>query len=172
VLLRAGLDEELKWRKPCYTHGGSNVVIFQPFKDLCALLFFKGALLEDPDGALKEQGENSRSALRLEFRSVADVTAAKGAIAALAKDAIRVEQAGLSVPQRAPDDDGPYPEELYDLLDADPALRDAWERLTPGRRRGWLLHFNGAKQSKTRVARIERATPRILEGFGMHDSTS
>ena len=77
VLLRAGLEEELKWRKPCYTHDGSNVVIFQPFKDLCALLFLKGELLEDPDGALEEQGENTRSALRLEFRSVADVTAAK-----------------------------------------------------------------------------------------------
>jgi uncharacterized protein YdeI (YjbR/CyaY-like superfamily) len=169
TLLRAGLDEELKWRKPCYTHGGSNVVIFQPFKDLCALLFFKGALLEDPDGALKEQGENTRSALRLEFRSVSEVTTAKRTIAALARDAIRVEQAGLSVAKRAPDDDGPYPEELYALLDADPALRDAWECLTPGRRRGWLLHFNGAKQSKTRVARIERATPLILEGFGTHD---
>jgi uncharacterized protein YdeI (YjbR/CyaY-like superfamily) len=169
VLLRAGLEEEFKWYKPCYTHGGSNVVIFQPFKELCALLFFKGALLEDPDGALIEQGENTRSALRLEFRSVADVTAAKRTIAALVKDAIRVEEAGLSVPRRAPADDGPYPEELGMLLDADRALRDAWERLTPGRRRGWLLHFNGAKQSKTRIARIERATPRILEGFGIYD---
>jgi uncharacterized protein YdeI (YjbR/CyaY-like superfamily) len=169
VLLRAGLDEELKWRKPCYTHAGSNVVIFQPFKELCALLFFKGALLKDPDGALTQQGEHTRSALRLEFRSVADVTAAKRTIATLVQDAIEVEQAGLSVPERAPADDGPYPAELGMLLDSDPALRDAWERLTPGRRRGWLLHFNAAKQSKTRVARIERATPRILEGFGMHD---
>ena len=136
---------------------------------LCALLFFKGVLLDDPDGALKEQGENTRSALRLEFRSVADVTAAEAAIAPLAQDAIAVEQAGLSVPKRAPADDGPYPEELVMLLDADAALRDAWERLTPGRRRGWLLHFNAAKQSKTRLARVERATPLILEGFGMHD---
>lgn len=169
VLLRAGLDEEFKWRKPCYTHGGSNVVIFQPLKQLCALLFFKGALLQDPDGALKEQGENTRSALRLEFRSVADVTTANGPIAALVQNAIHVEQAGLSVPKRAPANDGPYPEELGMLLDADPALRDAWERLTPGRRRGWLFHFSGAKQSGTRIARIERATPRIMEGFGMHD---
>jgi uncharacterized protein YdeI (YjbR/CyaY-like superfamily) len=169
VLLRAGLDEEFKWYKPCYTHGGSNVVIFQPFKELCALLFFKGALLRDPDGVLKEQGENTRSALRVEFRFVADVTATKKSVAALVQDAIRVEQAGLSVPKRAPADEGPYPEELGMLLDADSVLRDAWERLTPGRRRGWLLHFNGAKQSKTRVARIERATPLILEGFGMHD---
>jgi uncharacterized protein YdeI (YjbR/CyaY-like superfamily) len=169
VLLRAGLDEEFKWYKPCYTHDGSNVVIFQPFKELCALLFFKGALLEDPDGALKEQGENTRSALRLEFRSVADVAAAKKTVAALVQDAIRVEQAELSSPKRAPTDDGPYPDELDMLLDTDSALREAWERLTPGRRRGWLLHFNGAKQSKTRLARIARATPRILEGFGMHD---
>jgi uncharacterized protein YdeI (YjbR/CyaY-like superfamily) len=169
TLLRAGLDEEFKWYKPCYTYRGSNVVIFQPFRELCALLFFKGALLQDPDGALKEQGENTRSALRLEFRSVADVTAAKKTIAALVQDAIRVEQAGLSVPKRAATDDGPYPDELDMLLDTDSALRDAWERLTPGRRRGWLLHFNAAKQSKTRVARIDRATPRILEGFGMHD---
>jgi uncharacterized protein YdeI (YjbR/CyaY-like superfamily) len=172
VLLGAGLDEEFKWRKPCFTHAGSNVVIFQPFKELCALLFFKGALLQDPDGALTEQGEDTRSALRLEFRCVADVTAAKRTLAALVQDAIYVEQAGLSVPERTPTDEGPYPEELGTLLDADPALRDAWERLTPGRRRGWLLHFNGAKQSKTRTARIERATPRILEGFGIHDEKS
>ena len=169
VLLGAGLDEELKWYKPCYSHGGSNIAIFQPFKELCALLFFKGALLEDPDGALREQGENTRSALRLEFRSVADVTSATRTVEALVQDAIRVEEAGLSVPKRAATDDGPYPEELEMLLDADAALRGAWEHLTPGRRRGWLLHFNGAKQSKTRVARIERATPLIFEGFGMHD---
>ena len=170
LLIGAGLGEEFKWYKPCYTHSGSNVVIFQPFKELCALLFFKGALLEDPDGALKQQGENTRFALRLEFRSVADVTAAKRTITALVKDAIRVEQAGLSLPRRAAEDDAPYCEELHMLLDADPALRAAWEGLTPGRRRGWLIHFNAAKRSNTRVTRIERATPRILEGFGMHDS--
>jgi uncharacterized protein YdeI (YjbR/CyaY-like superfamily) len=118
VLLRAGLD----------AHAGSNVVIFQPFKELCALLFFKGALLNDPEGALKEQGENTRTALRLEFRSVADVTAAKATITALVKDAIRVEEAGLSVPKPDPGDDGPYPEELDWLLDVDPAFSDAWQR--------------------------------------------
>jgi uncharacterized protein YdeI (YjbR/CyaY-like superfamily) len=170
LLRGAGLNEEFKWYKPCYTYAGSNVVIFQPFKELCALLFFKGALLEDPEGALKEQGENTRSALRLEFRSVTEVAAANKTVAALIKDAIRVEQAGLSVPQRDPGDEATYPEELVMLLDADPALLEAWQRLTPGRRRGWLLHFNAAKQSKTRFARIERATAQILEGFGMHDS--
>ena len=136
---------------------------------MCALLFFKRALLEDPDGALREQGSNTRSALRLEFRSVADIATTKSTIAALVQDAIRVEQAGLSLPDRDPADEDPYPDELVMTLDADPGLRDAWERLTPGRRRGWLLHFNVAKQSKTRCARIERATPQILEGFGMHD---
>jgi uncharacterized protein YdeI (YjbR/CyaY-like superfamily) len=169
ILLQAGLQEGFKWYKPCYAYDGSNVVIFQPFREMCALLFFKGALLEDPDRALREQGENTRSALRLEFRSVADVTKAKRTIAALVRDAIRVEQAGLSLPERDRAAEDPYPEELVMMLGADPGLRDAWDRLTPGRRRGWLLHFSGAKQSKTRFARIERATPQILEGFGMHD---
>jgi uncharacterized protein YdeI (YjbR/CyaY-like superfamily) len=169
MLLRAGLQEEFKWNKPCYVYERSNVVIFQPFKEMCALLFFKGALLDDPDGALREQGENTRSALRLEFRSVAEITTARRTVAALVQDAIRVERAGLSVPDRDPAHEDPYPEELIATLDADPGLRRAWQRLTPGRRRGWLLHFNGAKQSKTRFARIERATSRILEGFGMHD---
>ena len=112
---------------------------------------------------------NTRSAPRLEFRSVADVRSARRTIQALVQDAIHVEEAGPSVPKRAATDDGPYPDELEMLLDADAALRSGWEHLTPGRRRGWLLHFNAAKQPKTRLARIERATPRIMEGFGVHD---
>lgn len=169
ILLSAGLREEFKWRKPCYVLGDSNVVIFQPFKDMCALLFFKGALLDDPSGALRQQGANTRVALRLEFRSVSDVTAMKSTVSALVNEAIRVEKAGLEAPARDPGDDGPYPDELTEMLALDPGLCDAWEALTPGRRRGWLLHFNAAKQSKTRTARIERAIPKILEGFGMHD---
>ena len=169
LLLGAGLDERLRWHKPCYAYRGSNVVIFQPFTDMCALLFFKGALLEDPGGALREQGEHTRAALRLEFRSMADVENASETITSLLRDAIRVEAEGLSVASPAPADDRPYPGEFVTALEADPGLRDAWERLTPGRRRGWLLHFTAAKQSKTRLARIERATPRILEGFGIHD---
>ena len=170
VLLAAGVTEELKWRKPCYTHDGRNLVIFQPFKELCALMFFKGALLEGPEIAeLKEQGENSRSALRLEFRSVPDVTAATQTITALVRDAIRVEEAGLSVPKRAPGEEPMWPEELFFAFEADPALREAFENLTPGRRRGYLLHFNDAKQAQTRANRIEKYAPRILEGFGMHD---
>jgi uncharacterized protein YdeI (YjbR/CyaY-like superfamily) len=170
VLLAAGVSEELKWRKPCYTHEGRNIVIFQPFKELCALMFFKGALLEGPATAeLREQGEHSRSALRLEFRSVADVTGAADSITALVRDAIRVEDAGLSVPKRGPGEEPMWPEELFFAFEADPALRDAFENLTPGRRRGYLLHFNDAKQAQTRINRIERYADRIREGFGMHD---
>jgi uncharacterized protein YdeI (YjbR/CyaY-like superfamily) len=163
------LAEEFKWYKPCYTHAGKNIAIFQAFTDRCALMFFKGALLDDPDGLLREQGEESRSALRLEFRSVADVTSIETAIRDLVADAIRVEQAGLRVLPPAPPTHRDYPDELIALMDGDPAFRDAFERLTPGRRRGYLLHFNGAKRSATRAARIERVRDRIMEGFGLHD---
>ena len=169
ILLESDLVEALKWRKPCYAHGGENVVIFQPFSELCALLFFKGALLDDPERLLREQGENTRSALRLEFRSVADVTGTERALRDLIADAIRVQQAGLRVEKPAPPTDRDYPDELVALMEADPAFRDAFERLTPGRQRGYLLHFNGAKQSATRAARIERVLDRIMEGFGIHD---
>jgi uncharacterized protein YdeI (YjbR/CyaY-like superfamily) len=169
ILLDTELTEAFKWYKPCYTHAGKNIVIFQPFNDMCALMFFKGALLNDPKGVLREQGENSRSSVRLEFRSVADVTRMKSALRELVADAIRVEQAGLRVEEPSPPTHRDYPDELAALLDADPAFRDAFERLTPGRKRGYLLHFNGAKRSATRAARIERVQDRIMEGFGLHD---
>ncbi len=169
MLSSTELTETFKWHKPCYTHAGRNIVIFQPFNDLCALLFFRGALLNDPRALLREQGENSRSSLRLEFRSLADVTSTKSALRELVADAIRVEQAGLRVRKPAPPSHRDYPDELAALMDADPAFRDAFERLTPGRQRGYLLHFNGAKRSATRTARIERVQDRVMEGFGMHD---
>lgn len=169
ILADTELAEAFKWYKPCYTHGGKNIAIFQPFNELCALLFFKGALLEDPRGLLREQGKDSRSSLRLEFRSVAEVTSGKGAIRGLVADAIRVEEAGLRVERPAPPTHRDYPGELAALMDADAAFRDAFERLTPGRQRGYLLHFKGAKQSATRAARIERMRDRIMEGFGLHD---
>jgi len=169
ILSGTDLTEAFKWYKPCYTHAGKNIVIFQPFNDLCALMFFKGALLNDPKALLREQGEDSRSSLRLEFRSVADVTRMKSALRDLVADAVRVEQAGLRVEKPPPPSHRDYPDELAALMDADPAFRDAFERLTPGRQRGYLLHFNGAKQSATRAARIERVQDRIMEGFGLHD---
>jgi uncharacterized protein YdeI (YjbR/CyaY-like superfamily) len=169
ILAETDLTEEFKWYKPCYTHAGKNIVIFQPFNDLCALMFFKGALLEDPTALLREQGENSRSSLRLELRSVADVRSTESALRELVADAIRVAQAGLRVRSPAPPTYRDYPHELAALMQADPAFRDAFERLTPGRQRGYLLHFNAAKRSATRVARIERMQDRIMEGFGLHD---
>jgi uncharacterized protein YdeI (YjbR/CyaY-like superfamily) len=169
ILAGTELTEAFKWHKPCYTHAGKNIVIFQPFTDLCGLMFFKGALLNDPKALLREQGEDSRSSLRLEFRSVAEVTRMKSALPDLVGDAIRVQQAGLRVKKPAPPSHRDCPDELAALLEADPAFRDAFERLTPGRQRGYLLHFDGAKQSATRVARIERVQDRIMEGFGIHD---
>lgn len=169
ILSGTDLTEAFKWRKPCYTHAGKNIAIFQPFNELCALMFFKGVLLSDPEGLLREQGEDSRSSLRLEFRSVADVTRAESALRDLVADAIRVQQAGLRVKEPAPPTYRDYPDELVALMEADPSFRDAFERLTPGRQRGYLLHFNGAKQSATRAARIERVQDRIMEGFGLHD---
>lgn len=169
ILADTELTEEFKWRKPCYTHLGKNIAIFQPFNDLCALMFFKGALLNDPRAVLREQGENSRSSLRLEFRSVADVTSTESALRELVADAVRVEQTGLRVTKPAPPTRRDYPRELVELMESDPALRDAFERLTPGRQRGYLLHFQAAKQSPTRAARIERVRARIMEGFGLHD---
>jgi uncharacterized protein YdeI (YjbR/CyaY-like superfamily) len=169
VLLDTELTEAFKWYKPCYTHAGKNIVIFQAFNDLCALMFFKGALLNDPKALLREQGENSRSSLRLEFRSVADVTSTESALRDLVADAIRVEQSGLRVKNPPPPTHRDYPKELVALMEANAEFRDAFERLTPGRQRGYLLHFNGAKRSATRTARIERVQDRIMEGFGLYD---
>ena len=169
IPLDTELTEAFKWYKPCYTHAGKNIAIFQPLKDAAALMFFKGALLDDPGGLLREQGDHSRSSLRLEFRSVGDVRSMERAVRDLVDDAIRVEQAGLRVNDPPPPTRRDYPDELAALMDADTAFRDAFERLTPGRKRGYLLHFNSAKQSATRAARIERVRDRIMEGFGLHD---
>src|SRR5581483_1885999 len=129
----------------------------------------KGALLHDPRALLREQGKDSRSSLRLEFRSVAEVTGTAGPLRDLVADAIRVEVAGLRVQAPPLPTHRDHPRELEALMTADPAFRDAFCRLTPGRQRGYLLHFNGAKQSATRAARIERVRDRIMEGFGLHD---
>jgi uncharacterized protein YdeI (YjbR/CyaY-like superfamily) len=149
-------------------HGGANIVIFQPFRDCCALMFFKGALLDDPDGLLREQGRNTQSALRLEFRSLDDVRAVQDALPRFVEQAIANERAGLEV-RRKDTSEYEVPEELLMRFDEDPRFREAFESLTPGRQRGYLLHFSDAKKPETRAARIERYAPRIFEGLGMHD---
>ena len=166
ILLDAGLDEALKWRKPCFLFEGSNVAIIQPFKAHCALLFFKGALFEDAHGRLRSQGENTRSAMRLEFTASGQIE--PSVVRYYVEQAIAVEKAGLKVDIGATREPA-YPEELVRAFGENRTLEAAFQALTPGRRRGYLLHFAGAKQSATRRARIEKCTPAILAGKGRHD---
>lgn len=166
VVLASGLTEQLKWRKPCYSHEGKNVVIMQEMKDFLALMFFKGALLDDSAGVLHDQGPNSRSARRMQFTSVDDVTRRADVLAAYLDEAIDVEVAGLEV---APAPEPEWVDELTARLDLDAELAAGFESLTPGRRREYNLHFASAKQAATREARIDRARDRIVAGKGLRD---
>jgi uncharacterized protein YdeI (YjbR/CyaY-like superfamily) len=166
ILLESGLDEEIKWGKPCFAFEGKNVAIIQPFKGFCALMFFKGALLKDTHGLLRSQGENTQSALRLEFTSEADVK--KTVLKDYVKQAIAVEKSGLKVEFKAKDE-LELPEELTKILKKDRKLGKAFDALTPGRRRAYVMHFAAAKQPQTRIARIEKLAPKILAGLGMND---
>jgi uncharacterized protein YdeI (YjbR/CyaY-like superfamily) len=163
ILLDCGLDEDLKWGKPCFSFEGKNVAIIQPFKEHCSLMFFKGALLEDSHGLLRSQGKNTQSALRLEFRSEAEVK--KTVLKSYVSQAIAVEKAGLKVEFKAKNE-LEFPRELTQILKKDRRLAKAFEALTPGRRRSYVLHFSSAKQSQTRTARIEKCAPLILAGKG------
>lgn len=166
TLLGCGLDETIKWAKPCYHVDGANIVILQEMKDFLALMFFKGALLDDPDGLLERQGPNSRSARRICFRSVDDVTSRLDALPRYVEAAIAIEEAGLTVPEPTEE---PYVEELRERLDANDALAEAFESLTPGRRREYNIYFSGAKQAATRARRVEKYVPKILAGKGFRD---
>lgn len=166
ILLGAGLSEQIKWRSPCYSHEGKNIVIFQEFNEFLSLMFFKGALLADPEGVLEAQGPNSRSARRIRFTSVDDVARHADTVATYVDEAIDVAEAGLEVgPAPKPD----FVEELQRRLDQDSAFRAAFESLTPGRQREYNLYFSGAKQSKTRAARVEKYAEKILSGKGFRD---
>lgn len=167
ILLDCGLREEFKWRSPVYTVDGGNVAIIWGFKDHAALGFFKGVLLKDPEGILVAPGENSRSSRVVKFRSVAEIAAQEAVLRDFIREAVEIEKAGLKVD--LPKDDLAYPEELLGKLDSDPAYREAFEALTPGRRRGYLLHFSEPKKPETRRARIEKATARIFAGKGFNE---
>jgi uncharacterized protein YdeI (YjbR/CyaY-like superfamily) len=158
--------EMRKWAKPCFVHDGHNIAIVQEMKDFVALMFFKGALLDDPDGLLVDQGPNSRSAKRMEFRDVADVRRHAAAVRGFVTAAIEVERAGRSVP---PVDELELVAELRERLDDDPQLAVAFAGLTPGRRREYHLHVSSAKQSATRASRVDQIAPRILAGKGLRD---
>lgn len=163
-----GLTEELKWGVPCYTYQNANIVIMSALKEYCALGFFKGALLNDTEGILSKPGENSQAVRQFRFTDVKDVKGLEAIIKAYIYEAIEVEKAGLKIEFRKNPE--PVPEELEKKLEEDPVFRNAFEALTPGRQRGYILHFSQPKQSKTRVSRIEKWTEKILNGEGMHDA--
>ena len=167
IILGFDLTEDLKWGQPCYMHEGKNVVLIHGFKEYCGLLFFKGALLKDPKGILSRPGE-VQAGRQVRFTSVKDITKLKTALKAYIREAIEVEKAGLKVELRKTSDFA-VPEEFQCKMDALPALKAAFEALTPGRQRGYLRYFATAKQSKTRASRIEKCMPQILEGQGLDD---
>ncbi len=166
ILLDCGLDEDLKWGKPCFMFEGKNVAIIQPFKEHCSLLFFKGALLEDTHGLLRSQGENTQSALRLEFTSEAHIK--PNVVKSYVKQAIEVQKSGVEVDFKAKRE-LELPEELTHVFDKNPKFAKAFRALTPGRQRAYVIHFTGAKQSQTRSSRIEKCVPNILAGKGLND---
>jgi uncharacterized protein YdeI (YjbR/CyaY-like superfamily) len=167
VLLGAKLEEALKWGKPCYHFDGANIAIIQPFKACLALMFFKGALLKDARGLLVDNGPNSQSARRLEFRSTQEIAALKATIKAYVKEAAALEASGQKVKlEKRPE---PVPAELAAVFRKKPKVKKAFEALTPGRQRGYILHFASAKQAATRAARIEKCIPGILAGRGLNE---
>ena len=168
IVLGCGLAEALKWGQPCYLHQGRNVVLIHGFRDYCALLFMKGALMKDEAGALIRQTENVQSARQLRFTNQQEIVEAEAMIASYLADAIEVEQSGRTV-QRKETAEFSVPEELRQRFDEDPAFKAAFDALKPGRQRGYLLHFASAKQSKTRTVRIEKAADRIFAGKGLDD---
>ncbi len=168
IALGCGLGEALKWGKPCFTWKAANIAILQPFRDECRLMFFKGALLPDPDGLLTSQGENTQAARVVRLRSLAEVERLEPALRALIAAAVAAEEAGEKVPMPAREALD-LPAELTDALDADPDLAAAFAGLTPGRQRSWVLHVSAAKQPATRAARVEKAAPEIRAGKGWNE---
>lgn len=168
IPLACGLTEELKWGKPCYTFDGNNILLIHGFKNYCAYLFPKGVLLKDPEGILVQQTKNVQSARQIRFTSVQEIEELAPVLTAYIEEAIAVEKAGLQVEFKQTDD-FEMPEEFINKLEEVPGLQDAFAELTPGRQRGYLLYFAGAKQSKTRAARIEKYVEHILNGKGIND---
>jgi uncharacterized protein YdeI (YjbR/CyaY-like superfamily) len=166
ILLDGRLTEELKWGCPCYTINKKNVVLIHGFNDYCALLFHKGALLKDEQGILVQQTENVQSARQIRFKSVHEIVKLERVLKAYIHEAVEVEKAGLKVALKKTSE-FEMPEEFALKLKALPELKKAFNALTPGRQRGYLLYFSSAKQSKTREARIEKNVKRILAGKGL-----
>jgi uncharacterized protein YdeI (YjbR/CyaY-like superfamily) len=168
ILLGCGLKEEFKWGKPCYTFDASNVVVMQPFKSYCAILFFKGALLRDDAGILVKPGENSQAGRQIRFADAQQIRELQNAVASYIYAAIEVEKSGLKVERKNPAE-FLLPEEFQRKLKKMPALKKAFESLTPGRQRAYNLFISAPRQTQTREARIEKCLSRILEGKGLND---
>jgi uncharacterized protein YdeI (YjbR/CyaY-like superfamily) len=168
IILDSGMTEELKWGQPCYTFEKRNIVLIHGFKEYCALLFFKGALLKDPKGILIRQTENVQSARQVRFTSVREIVKLKAKLKALIYEAAEVEEVGQKVNFKKTSE-YKIPEEFQKKLNKSAALKKAFQALTPGRQRGYLLYFSSAKQSKTRAARVEKYVPHILDGMGLDD---
>jgi uncharacterized protein YdeI (YjbR/CyaY-like superfamily) len=168
ILLDCGLAEEIKWRVPCYTFQNNNVAIINGFKEYCVLSFFKGALFKDSKAVLETPGPNTQSARVIRFTNVQEIVHMKPVLKDLIRQAIAVEKAGLKVKFKKITEFA-IPEELQAKFDHRPALKKAFEALTPGRQRAYLMHFSAPKQSKTRVSRIEKCVSQILEGKGLND---
>jgi uncharacterized protein YdeI (YjbR/CyaY-like superfamily) len=168
IILDCGLTEELKWRLPCYTFQKSNIVIIQGFKEYCALMFFKGALLNDPNGVLKKIGESTQAGRQIRFTNVREIVEMEPILKAYIAEAIEVEKAGLKVNYKKTAE-FIIPEEFQNKLDEIPALKTAFVALTPGRQRAYIFYFSQPKQSKTRQSRVEQCMQQILNGKGLND---
>ncbi|MES2520226.1 MAG: DUF1801 domain-containing protein [Bacteroidota bacterium] len=168
IILDCGLSEELKWGVPCYTFQKNNVVLIHEFKEYCAILFIKGALLNDAEGILIQQTENVQAARQIRFTNVQQIVEIVATLKAYIYEAIEVEKAGLKVELKKPTE-FKMAEEFKQKLDENTALKTAFEKLTAGRQRAYLLHFSAPKQAKTREARVEKCTEAILNGKGLND---
>ncbi|GFP75541.1 YdeI/OmpD-associated family protein [Clostridium fungisolvens] len=168
IILDCELNEELKWGKPCYTFDGKNIVLIHGFKEYCAILFIKGALLKDTNGILIQQTENVQAGRQIRFTNVQEIVEMENILKSYIYEAIEVEKAGLEVELKK-NEDYLIPEELQDKFNEIPELKTAFEALTPGRQRAYIFYFSDAKQSKTRAARVEKYMQQILSGKGLND---
>lgn len=168
IALDSGLTEDYKWGHPCYTLDGQNVVLIHGFKDYCALLFFKGALMQDAEGILIQQTENVQAGRQLRFTSAEQIAKMASTVKAYIREGIKVERSGLQIEFKKTAEFA-MPEEFLNRLEESPELQEAFAALTPGRQRGYLLHFSSAKQAKTRESRVSLCIPNILKGKGLDD---
>ena len=168
IILDCGLTEEYKWMHPCYTFQESNIVLIHGFKEYCAILFIKGALLKDASGVLIQQTENVQAGRQIRFTHLREIVELEPILKAYIHEAIEVEKAGLKVDFKKPSEFS-IPDEFINKLEEVPGLQDAFEALTPGRQRAYLLYFSAPKQSKTRESRVEKCMPQILNGKGLND---